>query len=92
MAFVANAVMPNGAENWLVAITIKPKTNKMNYESGCNLSLLWGDEGKGKWWMFYPNYEIVARFQGGPNAGHTLKFEGEIYPEIYPLRNISNGK
>jgi adenylosuccinate synthase len=37
------------------------------------LGLQWGDEGKGKIVDFFaPNYDVVARFQGGPNAGHTL--------------------
>jgi len=37
------------------------------------LGLQWGDEGKGKIVDYFaPNYDIVARFQGGPNAGHTL--------------------
>ncbi len=41
------------------------------------LGLQWGDEGKGKIVdVITPNYDIVARFQGGPNAGHTLEFEG----------------
>ncbi len=41
------------------------------------LGLQWGDEGKGKIVDFLaPRYEIVARFQGGPNAGHTLEFDG----------------
>ncbi len=41
------------------------------------LGLQWGDEGKGKIVDFLaPNYDIICRFQGGPNAGHTLKFEG----------------
>ena len=41
------------------------------------LGLQWGDEGKGKVVDFLaPQYEVVARFQGGPNAGHTLEFEG----------------
>ena len=39
------------------------------------LGLQWGDEGKGKIVdVITPNYDIVARFQGGPNAGHTLEF------------------
>ncbi|MBC6409175.1 MAG: adenylosuccinate synthase [Ekhidna sp.] len=42
------------------------------------LGLQWGDEGKGKAVDFLaPKYDIVARFQGGPNAGHTLEFEGK---------------
>jgi adenylosuccinate synthase len=42
------------------------------------LGLQWGDEGKGKIVDFFaPNYDIVARFQGGPNAGHTLYVEGK---------------
>ncbi len=41
------------------------------------LGLQWGDEGKGKIVDFLTNsYEIIARFQGGPNAGHTLEFDG----------------
>jgi adenylosuccinate synthase len=41
------------------------------------LGLQWGDEGKGKIVdVLAPNYEVVARFQGGPNAGHTLEFDG----------------
>ena len=41
------------------------------------LGLQWGDEGKGKIVdVLAPTYDIVARFQGGPNAGHTLEFEG----------------
>ncbi len=39
------------------------------------LGLQWGDEGKGKVVdVLTPNYEVIARFQGGPNAGHTLEF------------------
>jgi len=52
------------------------------------LGLQWGDEGKGKVVdVLTPNYEIVARFQGGPNAGHTLEFEGERYI----LKSIPSG-
>ena len=41
------------------------------------LGLQWGDEGKGKIVDFLaPNYNVIARFQGGPNAGHTLEFDG----------------
>ena len=41
------------------------------------LGLQWGDEGKGKIVDYLaPKYELVARFQGGPNAGHTLEFDG----------------
>ena len=42
------------------------------------LGLQWGDEGKGKVVDFIaPRYQVVARFQGGPNAGHTLVVNGE---------------
>ncbi|MDX2190185.1 MAG: adenylosuccinate synthase [Bacteroidota bacterium] len=42
------------------------------------LGLQWGDEGKGKIVdVVAPKYDVVARFQGGPNAGHTLEFEGQ---------------
>ena len=42
-----------------------------------HLGLQWGDEGKGKIVdVLTPTYDIIARFQGGPNAGHTLEFEG----------------
>jgi adenylosuccinate synthase len=41
------------------------------------LGLQWGDEGKGKVVdVLTPKYDVIARFQGGPNAGHTLEFEG----------------
>jgi len=44
------------------------------------LGLQWGDEGKGKIVDYLaPKYNIVARFQGGPNAGHTLKFDGKKF-------------
>lgn len=52
------------------------------------LGLQWGDEGKGKIVdVLTPEYEIIARFQGGPNAGHTLEFEGEKYV----LRSVPSG-
>ena len=52
------------------------------------LGLQWGDEGKGKVVdVLTPAYEVVARFQGGPNAGHTLEFNGEKYV----LRSIPSG-
>ena len=42
------------------------------------LGLQWGDEGKGKIVDFFaPQYDIIARFQGGPNAGHTLYVNGQ---------------
>ncbi len=42
------------------------------------LGLQWGDEGKGKIVDFLaPRYDVIARFQGGPNAGHTLEFNGK---------------
>ncbi len=42
------------------------------------LGLQWGDEGKGKIVdVLAPKYDVVARFQGGPNAGHTLEFDGK---------------
>ena len=41
------------------------------------LGLQWGDEGKGKIVdVLTRQYDLIARFQGGPNAGHTLEFEG----------------
>ena len=52
------------------------------------LGLQWGDEGKGKVVdVLTPKYDVVARFQGGPNAGHTLEFEGQKYV----LRSIPSG-
>lgn len=42
------------------------------------LGLQWGDEGKGKIVdVFCPKYDLIARFQGGPNAGHTLEFDNK---------------
>ena len=44
------------------------------------LGLQWGDEGKGKIVdAITPKYDVVARFQGGPNAGHSLEFNGKKY-------------
>ncbi|MBQ5635547.1 MAG: adenylosuccinate synthase [Alistipes sp.] len=44
------------------------------------LGLQWGDEGKGKVVdVLTPNYDVIARFQGGPNAGHSLHFNGEKF-------------
>lgn len=44
------------------------------------LGLQWGDEGKGKIVDYLaPKYDIICRFQGGPNAGHTLKFDGKKF-------------
>jgi adenylosuccinate synthase len=41
------------------------------------LGLQWGDEGKGKIADFLtPRYDVVARFQGGPNTGHSLEING----------------
>ena len=41
------------------------------------LGLQWGDEGKGKIVdVLTSKYDVIARFQGGPNAGHTLEFDG----------------
>ena len=52
------------------------------------LGLQWGDEGKGKVVdVLTPNYDVITRFQGGPNAGHTLEFNGEKYV----LRSIPSG-
>lgn len=52
------------------------------------LGLQWGDEGKGKIVdVLTPRYDAVARFQGGPNAGHTLEFDGKKFV----LRSIPSG-
>ncbi len=52
------------------------------------LGLQWGDEGKGKVVdVLTPGYDLITRFQGGPNAGHTLEFEGKKFV----LRSIPSG-
>lgn len=52
------------------------------------LGLQWGDEGKGKIVdVLTPKYDVIARFQGGPNAGHTLEFNGIKHV----LRTIPSG-
>lgn len=52
------------------------------------LGLQWGDEGKGKIVdVLTPGYDMIARFQGGPNAGHTLEFNGQKYI----LRSVPSG-
>src|SRR6188768_4047419 len=44
------------------------------------IGLQWGDEGKGKIVdVLAPRYDVVARFQGGPNAGHTIIFDGKKF-------------
>lgn len=60
----------------------------MNTKVDVLLGLQWGDEGKGKVVdVLTPRYDVVARFQGGPNAGHTLEFDGKKYV----LRSIPSG-
>jgi len=52
------------------------------------LGLQWGDEGKGKIVdVLSPAYDVIARFQGGPNAGHTLEFNNIKHV----LHNIPSG-
>lgn len=52
------------------------------------LGLQWGDEGKGKVVdVLTPRYDVITRFQGGPNAGHTLEFEGNKFV----LRSVPSG-
>ena len=63
-------------------------SNKKYMKADVILGLQWGDEGKGKVVdVLTPRYDVVARFQGGPNAGHTLEFNGEKYV----LRSIPSG-
>lgn len=53
---------------------LKPSTMKIDVLLG----LQWGDEGKGKGVdLLTPNYDVITRFQGGPNAGHSLEFNGQ---------------
>jgi adenylosuccinate synthase len=67
---------------------IESVKKKMNMKADVLLGLQWGDEGKGKVVdVLTPRYGVVARFQGGPNAGHTLEFEGQKYV----LRSIPSG-
>ncbi|ASB49937.1 adenylosuccinate synthase [Alkalitalea saponilacus] len=52
------------------------------------LGLQWGDEGKGKVVdVLTPKYDVITRFQGGPNAGHTLEFDNQKFV----LHNIPSG-
>lgn len=53
------------------------------------LGLQWGDEGKGKVVdVLTPRYDVVARFQGGPNAGHTLELKGRVCAPFHSVWNI----
>ena len=56
------------------------------------LGLQWGDEGKGKIVdVFTPRYDIIARFQGGPNAGHTIEFRRkEVHSAYHSIGNFSS--
>ncbi len=66
----------------------QPKQSLHKMKVDVLLGLQWGDEGKGKVVdVLTPRYDAVARFQGGPNAGHTLEFEGKKYV----LRSIPSG-
>lgn len=58
------------------------------------LGLQWGDEGKGKIVdVLAPRYDVVARFQGGPNAGHTIIFDGKKFVlHLIPSGIFHNGK
>ena len=52
------------------------------------LGLQWGDEGKGKIVDFFaPKYDVIARFQGGPNAGHTII----VGDETFKIRQTPSG-
>jgi adenylosuccinate synthase len=77
--------------NHYAAEKIQTKQNEIIMNKGkvdVLLGLQWGDEGKGKVVdVLTPHYDVVARFQGGPNAGHTLEFNGEKYV----LRSIPSG-
>jgi len=54
--------------------------NAQNMKVDVLLGLQWGDEGKGKVVdVLTPQYDIIARFQGGPNAGHTIEFDGKKF-------------
>ncbi len=67
---------------------IKKKNNYKQMKADVLLGLQWGDEGKGKVVdVLTPSYDLVTRFQGGPNAGHTLEFEGKKFV----LRSIPSG-
>ena len=60
----------------------------MNMKLNVLLGLQWGDEGKGKIVdVFAPQYDVIARFQGGPNAGHSLEFDNVKHI----LHNIPSG-
>ena len=55
------------------------------------LGLQWGDEGKGKLVdIFSPDYNMIARFQGGANAGHTLVFDGKKFSDYEQSRGYED--
>jgi hypothetical protein len=86
MAFAALA-WPNSQER-RIRKRLNSLTKMQKGKVDVLLGLQWGDEGKGKVVdVLTPQYDVVARFQGGPNAGHTLEFEGEKYV----LRSIPSG-
>jgi adenylosuccinate synthase len=65
-----------------------PKRTKLNKSMAVDLllGLQWGDEGKGKIVdVLTKGYDLIARFQGGPNAGHTLIFDGHMYCTLFHL-------
>ena len=69
-------------------VTVSDNTNNNTMNVDLLLGLQWGDEGKGKIVdVLTSKYDIIARFQGGPNAGHTLEFDGIKHV----LRTIPSG-
>jgi adenylosuccinate synthase len=65
---------------------LKPTMNKGKVDA--LLGIVFGDEGKGKVVDYFtPRYDVVARFAGGPNAGHTIIFDGKKFV----LRSIPSG-
>lgn len=84
MAFAANANSDYNRRKEININCLSYRTMKVDVLLG----LQWGDEGKGKVVdVLTPNYDVISRFQGGPNAGHTLEFNGEKYI----LRSIPSG-
>ena len=86
MVYVVNAGLRSGKAKGKNINSLYINYRKMKVD--VLLGLQWGDEGKGKVVdVLTPNYDVVTRFQGGPNAGHTLEFNGEKYV----LRSIPSG-
>lgn len=80
MLIITGAEKRRFATNGIILHLLKTNSTYTMKKVDVVLGLQWGDEGKGKVVdVLTPNYNVIARFQGGPNAGHSLHFGGDKF-------------